>query len=249
VGGWGLSAVEVAAAPPPVDLRRERTTRHRHRHRLHSVTALLHPPECGMSRPPCGSVSASCNLPVGPDGWPRSGVLTWAVSPPFPAVTPLVGPHSRDEAADLTATTGQAGTCWTSAKRLDSEASRSEPRHQTIGRRSLSARVEAASGEGRRPAGIGPTCPPRRARSRRFPCPRLHEPGSRRDQTPICRAGARFEPGDSGRRVSRIVPIRLVATWTVAPQGPSPRPDRTCKLATAWWPARHPSVGVCSSAC
>jgi hypothetical protein len=29
--------------------------------------------------------------------------------------------------------------------------------------------VEAASGEGCRPAGIGPTCPPRRARSRRFP--------------------------------------------------------------------------------
>jgi hypothetical protein len=37
------------------------------------------------------------------------------------------------------------------------------------GRRFLSARVEAASGEGCRPAGIGPTCPPRRARSRRFP--------------------------------------------------------------------------------
>ena len=78
-------------------------------------------------------VSASCNLPIGPDGWPRSGVLTWAVSQPFPAVTPLVGPHSRDEAADLTATTGQAGTCWTSAKRLDSETSSSEPRHQMIG--------------------------------------------------------------------------------------------------------------------
>ena len=103
-----------------------------------TVRAQLPPsftPQCGMSRPPCGSVSASCNLPSGPDGWPRSGVVTWAVSQPFPAVTPLVGPHSRDEAADLTATTGQAGTCWMSAKRLDSEDSSSEPRHQTIGRR------------------------------------------------------------------------------------------------------------------
>ena len=107
----------------------------RHRHRPHSVTALLHPRVRDVSLALRFRVSASCNLPVGPDGWPRSGVLTWAVSPPFPAVTPLVGPHSWDEAADLTATTGHAGTCWTSAKRLDSEASSSEPRHQTIGRR------------------------------------------------------------------------------------------------------------------
>jgi hypothetical protein len=105
-------------------------------------------------------VSASCNLPIGPDGWPRSGVLTWAVSQPFPAVTPLVGPHSRDEAADLTATTGQAGTCWTSAKRLDSEDSSSEPRHQTIGRRFPECWGGGSLGRGCRPAGIGPTCPP-----------------------------------------------------------------------------------------
>ena len=54
-------------------------------------------------------VSASCKFPIGPDCWPRSRVLTWAVSQPFPAVTPLVGPHLMDEAADLrvTATTGQ----------------------------------------------------------------------------------------------------------------------------------------------
>ena len=126
-----------APSPPSADvLRRERTTRHRHRPR--SVTALLHPPSAG-----CLARLAVQGLgklqPSDRTGWLAAircldvGRLVILLS--FAGVTPLVGPHSRYEAADLTATTGQAGTCWMSAKRLDSEASSSEPRHQTIGRR------------------------------------------------------------------------------------------------------------------
>ena len=118
-----------------------------------------------------------------------------------------------------------------------------------FGRCSLSARGGGSLGRGMQAGGVWANLPAATGPIAAVPCPRLHAPSSRRDQTPICRAGARFEPGDSGRRVSRVVPIRLVATWTVAPQGPSPRPDRTCQLATACWPARHPSVSVCSRAC
>jgi hypothetical protein len=123
-----------APSPPKADvLRRERTTRHRHRPR--SVTALLHPPSAG-----CLARLAVQGLgklqPSHRTGWLAAircldvGSLT-----AIPCRDAAGRTHSRDEAADLTATTGQAGTCWTSAKRLDSEASSSEPRHQTIGRR------------------------------------------------------------------------------------------------------------------
>jgi hypothetical protein len=128
--------------------------------------------------------------------------------------------HSRDEAADLTATTGQAGTCWTSAKRLDSEDSGAEPRHQSIGCRFIECwRSVGSLGRGMQASGDWANLPTATGPIAAVPCPRLHGPGSRRGPDTICRAGARFEPGDGGRTVIRDVRIRLVAIWMVASQG------------------------------
>jgi hypothetical protein len=90
--------------------------------------------------------------------------------------------------------------------------------------------------------------PARGERVRRNGCsPRLH--GWVATETGHESASRRhwFERAGGRRTVMRVVPVRLVAAWTVASRGPRPRPYLTRHPATACWPAQHPRR--CSLAC